>query len=63
MLAGVQDVPMLTEHLARILLDDAFRARLGTAGPGFIKERFGLDKMVDTTLEMFRQTLLPSRQS
>jgi glycosyltransferase involved in cell wall biosynthesis len=56
-LANVGDVEALTEYLTRVLTDEALRQRLAAAGPGFIKERFSLEGMIERTLAVYEQSL------
>jgi len=55
LLAAVNDADGLARHLIEILTNDALRARLGSAGPGHVAARFGLERMVDETIALYRQ--------
>lgn len=57
LLLEVGDIDGLTEALLSLLLDPNRRARLSEAAPAFIADRFGLDRMVEETLTVYRQTL------
>jgi glycosyltransferase involved in cell wall biosynthesis/SAM-dependent methyltransferase len=52
-LAGTDDSAALADHVTRLLTDDALRARMSAAGPGFITGRFDLNKMVDETIAAY----------
>jgi glycosyltransferase involved in cell wall biosynthesis len=56
-LAGVDDVEGLARHLSQVLRDDALRARLSAAGRPFIAARFGVERMVNETLALYRSAL------
>jgi glycosyltransferase involved in cell wall biosynthesis len=56
-LAGPEDTEGLARHMVQVLTDDALRARLSAAGPPFIEARFGMERMVDETLALYRQAL------
>ncbi len=43
----------LSAALLRLLDDPAYRGRLADAGPRFVSERFGLNRMVSETLEVY----------
>jgi len=62
-LAGVGDVESLADYLTQVLTDDALRQRLAAAGPRFVKERFGLHRMIDRTLAVYEQALESSPAS
>lgn len=55
--ADVGDVDALTSAVVTLLTDHDLRARLSQAGPAFIRERFGLDRMVEETLQVYRQAI------
>jgi len=57
LLLDVGDVDGLTEALLSLLLDQSRRTRLSEAAPAFIAERFGLDRMVEETLTVYREAL------
>ncbi|SLM50328.1 protein of unknown function [Nitrospira japonica] len=59
LLFEVGDLDGLTEALLSLVLDRNGRERLSQAAPGFIAERFGLDRMVEETLAVYRQALHP----
>jgi len=61
LLLEVGDTDGLTEALLSLLLDRPRRERLSRAAPAFIAERFGLDRMVDETLAVYRQALRRDR--
>jgi len=52
-LADVGDVEGLTERVLRLLDDEPLRAAMSTRGPAFVEERFGLDRMIDETVELY----------
>ena len=56
-LTGVGDVDALTDALVRLLTDDGLRSRLSQAGPGFIRDQFGLERMVEETVQVYREAL------
>jgi len=37
-----------------ILDDDQFRTRCAEDGPAFVRARFGLERMIDETLDVYR---------
>jgi len=57
LLSEVGDIDGLTEALLSLVLDRNRRARLSEAAPAFIADRFGLDRMVEETLSVYRQAL------
>ncbi|BFU93753.1 MAG: protein of unknown function [Nitrospira sp.] len=59
LLLEVGDIDGLTDALLSLVLDRARRERLSEAAPTFIAGRFGLDRMVDETLTVYRQALQP----
>jgi glycosyltransferase involved in cell wall biosynthesis len=56
-LTDVGDVPALAEHLTQVLLGASLRRRLASAGPQFIRERFGLEAMIDQTVAVYEKAL------
>lgn len=44
----------LAARVLTILDDDQFRARCAEGGPAFVRARFGLDRMIDETLDVYR---------
>ncbi len=54
LLVPPDDPSALAEGLVRLAGDPALRARLGAAGSARITERFGLDRMVEETLAVYR---------
>jgi glycosyltransferase involved in cell wall biosynthesis len=44
----------LAAHVLAILSDASFRETCAQKGPAFVKERFGLDRMIDETLAAYR---------
>lgn len=57
LLLDVGDIDGLTEALLSLLLDQSRRTRLSEAAPAFIAGRFGLDRMVEETLAVYREAL------
>jgi glycosyltransferase involved in cell wall biosynthesis len=51
----------LAEAMLRLARDPELRAALGRAGRARVRARFGLDRMVDETLEVYR-SLAPRRR-
>ena len=58
-LYAVGRVDHLTEHLARLLKDDALRARMGAASRARFEGRFRLDRMVSETVACYERVLAP----
>ncbi len=58
-LYAVGRVDHLTEHLARLLKDDALRARMGAASRARFEGRFRLDRMVAETVACYERLLAP----
>ncbi|MEY6432689.1 glycosyltransferase [Thioalkalicoccus limnaeus] len=52
------DAERLADAVSGLLTDDAQRARFAAAGPAFVRERFGLERMIDQTLAIYD---LPAR--
>jgi glycosyltransferase involved in cell wall biosynthesis len=61
-LTDVGNVAALADHLTRVLSDDDLRRRLAAAGPPFIRERFGLDAMIDQTVAVYELALHQHKQ-
>jgi len=57
LLVDVEDVDGLAAAVASLLDDAASRQRFGSAGPRFIETHFGLDRMVDETLQVYEHAL------
>jgi glycosyltransferase involved in cell wall biosynthesis len=51
------DAAALAEGMERLIRDAELRARLSTAGPGIVRERFSLDRMVEETLAIYEEVL------
>ena len=47
------DLPGLSERLLRLAQDPALRQRLGHHGQQFVKERFGVQRMVDDLYQLY----------
>jgi glycosyltransferase involved in cell wall biosynthesis len=47
----------LAEAVTTLMADDALRDRLGRAGAAIVRERFSVDRMLDTTLLAYRRAL------
>jgi glycosyltransferase involved in cell wall biosynthesis len=56
-LTDVGDVDKLAEYLVRVLTDRDLCRRLAQAGPKFVRDRFGLDGMIDKTVAVYEQAL------
>lgn len=56
-----RDLAGLMDRLRRLARDPALRARLGNAGRQFVRENFGVEKMVDEIYALY-QRLIASRQ-
>ena len=54
LLVPPDDPPALADGLVRLAGDPTLRARLGAAGRARVAERFGLDRMVEETLAVYR---------
>jgi glycosyltransferase involved in cell wall biosynthesis len=54
-LTDVGNVDALADHLTRVLTDDSLRYRLAAAGPGFVKDHFSLDAMIEGTLAVYER--------
>ena len=46
----------LARHVLNVLDDASWRSKVTIAGPAFVKERFGLARMLDETLTLYRST-------
>lgn len=57
LLVEVDDIDGLTTALVELLPDTERCARLGKAGPDFVKSRFGVERMVDETLAVYHHAL------
>ncbi|MDZ4772011.1 MAG: glycosyltransferase family 4 protein [Planctomycetota bacterium] len=51
------DVDALANGMLRLAGDPALRARLGGNGPRVVREKFGLPRMVDETIAVYREIL------
>jgi glycosyltransferase involved in cell wall biosynthesis len=51
----------LAAEIVKLLKDGGLRRAYGAAGRGRVAEQFGVDKLVDGTLECYRQLLQPAR--
>jgi glycosyltransferase involved in cell wall biosynthesis len=47
------DVPGVTARLIQLAGDPALRGRLGENGRNFVKERFGLEEMIDHLYNLY----------
>jgi glycosyltransferase involved in cell wall biosynthesis len=54
-LGPVGDADALADHLTRVLTDEALRRELSAAGPAFVAKRFGLDRMIEETLSLYKR--------
>jgi glycosyltransferase involved in cell wall biosynthesis len=61
LLVPVDDPDALAAALARLAGDADLRRRLGDAGARRVRERFGLERMVDETLSVYREVKSPLR--
>lgn len=52
---GERHAPLLADRLLSILNDDALRASMREAGPKFVCEQFGIERLIDETLEIYRK--------
>ena len=52
-IVDTSDASTIAERVVATLDDGAVRHRLRTAGPRFIAERFGLERMIDETLRIY----------
>ena len=50
------DLNELARHVLNALDDASWRSKVRIAGPAFVKERFGLARMLDETLSLYRST-------
>jgi glycosyltransferase involved in cell wall biosynthesis len=55
LLVPPDDPEALAQGMVRLASDPVLRARLGAAGENRVRERFGLDRMVDETLDLYRR--------
>jgi glycosyltransferase involved in cell wall biosynthesis len=55
LLVPPQDAPSLAAALRRLAEDPALRQRLGRAGRARVRERFGLERMIEETLSVYRE--------
>ena len=51
----VGEVSGLVQSVVRLLDDEDMRRRFGAAGPDFIRSQFGLDQMVESTLDVYTE--------
>jgi colanic acid/amylovoran biosynthesis glycosyltransferase len=58
---GKRDLAGLTDRLRRFARDPELRERFGKAGREFVRENFGVEKMVDEIYALY-QRLLAGRQ-
>lgn len=56
-LAGVNDAEALANHVVALLRDNPLRAQFSAAAPEFIRQRFGLEVMIDRTFKLCRDAL------
>ncbi len=49
------DLPGLRERLVRLAQDPALRQRLGRRGQQFVRDRFGVERMVDELYQLYRR--------
>ncbi|MFN8530829.1 MAG: glycosyltransferase family 4 protein [Anaerolineae bacterium] len=59
LLAPPRDVGALETGLRSLLSNAGMRQRMGSAGAERLHSAFGADKMIDATLRLYEQTLLP----
>jgi glycosyltransferase involved in cell wall biosynthesis len=59
LLAPPADAEALAGVMSRLARDPALRARLGAAGRARVRDRFGLDRMIDETIEVYREVIGP----
>jgi glycosyltransferase involved in cell wall biosynthesis len=52
-----RDLPTLTDRLAQLARDAGLRERFGRAGREFVRENFGVEKMVDDIYALYRRLL------
>jgi glycosyltransferase involved in cell wall biosynthesis len=57
LLLDVGDIEGLTEALLKLLGDRQQRQCFAESGPGFIRSRFGVDRMIEETLAVYQRTL------
>ncbi|MEO0660919.1 MAG: glycosyltransferase, partial [Planctomycetota bacterium] len=57
LLVPPDDTEALAEGMLRLAADADLRARLGRAGRARVLEHFGLDRMVDETLDIYRDVV------
>lgn len=57
LLVPPSDVKALAEGMLRLASDPATRARLGTNGRARVAAAFGLDRMIDETIGVYREVL------
>jgi glycosyltransferase involved in cell wall biosynthesis len=62
LLVPVDDADALAAALARLADDAELRRRLGAAGAPRVRERFGLERMVEETLSVYREVKSPLRK-
>ena len=51
------DPAALAEGMERLIMEPALRESLQAAGPGMVRERFSLDRMVNETLAIYEELL------
>lgn len=53
----IGDEDGLTEAVVRLFEDTALRTRMASAGPPWVASRFGLDRMIDETIDFYRAAI------
>ncbi|WP_190275819.1 glycosyltransferase [Thiorhodovibrio frisius] len=54
LVAATPDPQLLADHVIMILGQEQWRNRVREAGPVFVRSRFGLERMLDETLNLYR---------
>lgn len=57
LLVPSRDVQALVEGLRRLLCDPALRSRMGAAGRRLVLERFSIDRVISSTLDLYEELL------